>query len=57
MAQEKHTYSPDFTDEEFESLVVRREMHEPMHYILGSVEFYGLNFKVNMTFRKYILFL
>lgn len=34
-------------DEEFEGLVARREMHEPMHYILGSVEFYGLNFKVN----------
>lgn len=34
-------------DEKFEELVKRREMHEPMHYILGSVEFYGLDFKVN----------
>lgn len=34
-------------DEKFEELVKRREMHEPMHYILGSAEFYGLDFKVN----------
>ncbi len=34
-------------DDEFEKLVKRRENHEPMHYILGSVEFYGLEFKVN----------
>ena len=33
--------------EEFKALVKRRENHEPMHYILGSVEFYGLDFKVN----------
>ena len=33
--------------EEFNALVKRRENHEPMHYILGSVEFYGLDFKVN----------
>lgn len=36
----------EITDE-FENLVKRRENHEPMHYILGSAEFYGLDFKVN----------
>lgn len=31
----------------FESLVTRRESHEPMQYILGKAEFYGIEFKVN----------
>ena len=34
-------------DDRFEQLIVRREKHEPMQYILGRAEFYGLNFKVN----------
>ena len=34
-------------NEDFESLVSRRENHEPMQYILGRAEFYGLGFKVN----------
>ena len=33
--------------EDFEQLVKRRESHEPMQYILGRAEFYGLDFKVN----------
>ena len=36
-----------FIDESFEQLVCRRESYEPMQYILGRAEFYGLNFKVN----------
>ena len=40
-------------DDEFEKLVKRRENHEPMHYILGSVEFYGLEFKVNKNDVKF----
>ena len=35
------------TDEKFEQLVSRRENYEPMQYILGEAEFYGLDFKVN----------
>ena len=31
----------------FEQLVARREKYEPMQYILGKAEFYGLDFKVN----------
>ena len=34
-------------DEAFEKLVARRENHEPMQYILGKAEFYGLEFVVN----------
>ncbi len=34
-------------DSSFEQLVVRRENREPMQYILGRAEFYGLDFKVN----------
>lgn len=34
-------------DEKFVELVSRREKHEPMQYILGKAEFYGLDFKVN----------
>ncbi len=34
-------------DDGFEGLVKRRESHEPMQYILGKAEFYGLNFTVN----------
>lgn len=34
-------------DECFEKLVARREKHEPMQYILGKAEFYGLDFMVN----------
>lgn len=34
-------------DEKFIELVSRREKHEPMQYILGKAEFYGLDFKVN----------
>lgn len=34
-------------DDSFERLVSRREKHEPMQYILGRAEFYGLDFKVN----------
>lgn len=34
-------------DEKFMELVSRREKHEPMQYILGKAEFYGLDFKVN----------
>ena len=34
-------------DDDFEQLVVRRENCEPMQYILGKAEFYGLDFKVN----------
>ncbi len=33
--------------EDFEQLVSRREKSEPMQYILGRAEFYGLDFKVN----------
>lgn len=33
--------------DKFEQMVARRENHEPMQYILGNAEFYGLNFKVN----------
>lgn len=36
-----------YVDDSFEQLVSRREKHEPMQYILGRAEFYGLNFKVN----------
>ncbi len=32
---------------EFDKLLARREQREPMAYILGSKEFYGLEFKVN----------
>lgn len=31
----------------FEQIVARRENREPMQYILGKAEFYGLDFKVN----------
>lgn len=34
-------------DEKYMELVSRREKHEPMQYILGKAEFYGLDFKVN----------
>ena len=34
-------------NEDFENLVSRREKHEPMQYILGKAEFYGLDFKVD----------
>ena len=34
-------------DDNFEVLVNRRENHEPMQYILGKAEFYGLDFNVN----------
>lgn len=36
-------------NEEFEQLVTRREKCEPMQYILGFAEFYGLEFKVNKS--------
>lgn len=32
---------------DFWTLVQRRENHEPMQYILGKAEFYGIEFKVN----------
>lgn len=34
-------------DDDFEQLVIRREKREPMQYILGKAEFFGLDFKVN----------
>ena len=34
-------------DSSFSELVERRENYEPMQYILGKAEFYGLDFKVN----------
>ena len=34
-------------DSAFDELVERREKYEPMQYILGKAEFYGLDFKVN----------
>lgn len=34
-------------DSSFFELVERRENYEPMQYILGKAEFYGLDFKVN----------
>lgn len=34
-------------NEDFEHLVARRENYEPMQYILGRTEFYGLDFRVN----------
>lgn len=34
-------------DNSFEQIVSRRENHEPIQYILGKAEFYGLDFKVD----------
>ena len=34
-------------NEDFEHIVTRRENYEPMQYILGRTEFYGLDFRVN----------
>ena len=34
-------------DNSFEQTVSRRENHEPIQYILGKAEFYGLDFKVD----------
>ena len=38
--------APDI-EQEFFKLVVRREAREPIAYILGKQEFYGLDFQIN----------
>ncbi len=44
---EPQTVIPDDVSMQFETLVQRRKMHEPISRILGSREFYGRNFQVN----------
>ncbi|MCM1291215.1 MAG: peptide chain release factor N(5)-glutamine methyltransferase [Prevotella sp.] len=36
----------DYMQKQFEKLIRRLKMHEPIQYILGQAEFYGMQFKV-----------
>ena len=46
LAERDLTLSPDQI-EEVNQIIARLKKYEPIHYILGEMEFYGLKFKVN----------